>query len=321
PPKGQFLNGIWNCRTGDCNPRQPAIHFQTKKEGQNKGRWFYSCQRAQSDKSRCKFFLWDDDAKPREERALLNNSRTEPAYTNPNTPSKPYNAPQAAPPPYTPTAAPEQSRKRNRPVSDEDDEFDCTQGEDAAWTNELDLVMAASETRRKCARTEAFTTPARRKLPWAKDDNQPTHGLQTPQTERRAPPTDPFPTRFAAPGGSFLTPSKFNEEHNEDSHQTLTPASSPFDTPTPSRFKDVGPTGKEDVVREVFSLLHNSNVGLSNQTQTELKNILSKYTRRSEGFRKGHELVRLSVKTKEAQIKELEYRIAILESGQEEEHA
>ena len=24
---------------GDCNPRLPAVHFQVKKEGANKGKW------------------------------------------------------------------------------------------------------------------------------------------------------------------------------------------------------------------------------------------------------------------------------------------
>ena len=46
----------------------------------------YTCQ--QPKPKGCDFFLWDDDAKPREAAAVLNNSRTEP-NSDPTTPSKP----------------------------------------------------------------------------------------------------------------------------------------------------------------------------------------------------------------------------------------
>ena len=35
-PRGLFVNGNWKC---DCEPRLPAVHFETKKPGPNKGRW------------------------------------------------------------------------------------------------------------------------------------------------------------------------------------------------------------------------------------------------------------------------------------------
>lgn len=58
---------------GDCSPRRPAPYFQVKKENHNKGKWFYTC-----DKRKCRFFLFDDDAKPREREALLrHNCRSE----------------------------------------------------------------------------------------------------------------------------------------------------------------------------------------------------------------------------------------------------
>ncbi|TKA69216.1 hypothetical protein B0A55_07733 [Friedmanniomyces simplex] len=71
--KGLFADGIWQC---DCAPRLPAEHFKVKKEGKNQGRWFYTCQNQEP--KRCGFFLWDEDAKPREEAAVLGGSRTEP---------------------------------------------------------------------------------------------------------------------------------------------------------------------------------------------------------------------------------------------------
>jgi len=72
-PKGVFADGIWHC---DCTPRLPAEHFKVKKESKNQGRWFYTCQNQEP--QRCGFFLWDEDAKVREEGAVLNNSRSEP---------------------------------------------------------------------------------------------------------------------------------------------------------------------------------------------------------------------------------------------------
>lgn len=71
-PRGVFADGIWHC---DCTPRLPAEHFKVKKEGKNQGRWFYTCQNREP--QRCGFFLWDEDAKLREEGAVLNNSRSE----------------------------------------------------------------------------------------------------------------------------------------------------------------------------------------------------------------------------------------------------
>lgn len=47
-----------------------------KKESKNQGRWFYTCQNQEP--KGCGFFLWDEDAKLREEGAVLNNSRSEP---------------------------------------------------------------------------------------------------------------------------------------------------------------------------------------------------------------------------------------------------
>lgn len=72
-PRGVFADGIWHC---DCTPRLPAEHFKVKKESKNQGRWFYTCQNQEP--QRCGFFLWDEDAKLREEGAVLNNSRSEP---------------------------------------------------------------------------------------------------------------------------------------------------------------------------------------------------------------------------------------------------
>ncbi|KAM0807158.1 hypothetical protein AB5N19_07497 [Seiridium cardinale] len=87
PSNGHFSKGQWHC---NCQPRLPAVQFQVRRESTNKGRWFYTCQVDRTkgksgEPTRCDFFLWADDARLREEAAVLSNSTTEPgASTQPN---------------------------------------------------------------------------------------------------------------------------------------------------------------------------------------------------------------------------------------------
>ncbi|KAF2270452.1 hypothetical protein CC78DRAFT_611353 [Lojkania enalia] len=302
--KGRFVNHQWHC---DCN--LPAVHFQVKKEGANKGRWFYSCQKQSTDESRCRFFLWDDEAKPREQRVLHSNSRSElerPRNTMPANPQR------DSPPPYTVEASPsERPGKRSRTIAEQDDdEF----GMGPADSGELGPIMAAAETPRKAARIDAFTTPASRNLPWARGDNS-LNDVPTPQTEQHH--TDLFPTKFSVPGGSLLTPSKF--KHSEGSRTgALTPTSS-FETPTPTRFKDVGLDGSESgLARAVFNLLHDERVDVSSETKETLSKLLSKHM---EGNKNTSDFLRKTVKAKEARITELQHRVSTLEAELEAEKA
>ncbi|KAF2650156.1 hypothetical protein K491DRAFT_683239 [Lophiostoma macrostomum CBS 122681] len=310
------MNGVWHC---DCNPRQPAVHFQTKKEGANQGRWFYSCQKQRDDPRSCKFFLWDSDAKPREQRALQSNSRTEPNRTN-ATPTRPQRD-ISPPPPYTVESGPSESvRKRNRALVDEDeDEDEDDYGfdrEDTEFDNELNRAVVAAETPRKAARTESHTTP-RRTLPWDTERNVAAGSLPTPQTDQRT--KDPFSTRFSQPGGSFLTPSRF---HDEDAQrQTVTPASSPFDTPTPARFKDVGTEKPDDIVQDVFGLLREEGVVLDTKPESSLRRLLEKHARRAEGANQGREVARRHMVAKDARITELTYKNNTLQAELEAEKA
>ncbi|KAI4661725.1 uncharacterized protein J4E78_004514 [Alternaria triticimaculans] len=317
PPKGQFLNGVWHC---DCNPRLPAVHFETKKAGPNKGRWFRSCQKPQDAEDRCKFFLWDDQAHTREQSALANNSRTEPgpanpAPTNPVTPSRRQPSP---PPPYTIETNPAASiRKRTRPSNDEfDDEYGLGQVND----DDLNQAMVEAETPSKAARTTNFTTPApkRQKLPWQMDTGSSSrnNGLQTPQTDRRSPGDNPFAPRHPTPGGALFTPSS-NVDANEH-HQTATPSSSFDATPTPNRFRNAV---NDDIVKDVFDLLQNSSTRLADSTENELRTLLVRHAKNAEGNKRGRDVSRSTVKAKEAKITELTYRINTLEAELEAEKA
>lgn len=311
-PRGSFVNGVWHC---DCAPSLPAIHYPVKKAGPNKGRWFRTCQKEQSDESRCKFFLWDTDAAPREKAALASNSRTEPAPANMPTPSKPKPQKTIAPP--SPTSdlhtSSNSTRKRTRAnyQSDGDDEFDFG-NRSATFDEELNNIVTAIETPSKRARIDhVFATPKRRKLPWQTEPASNTHhGLQTPQTEKRAL-ADPFAAKAHA--SLLATPSRASPAIPS------IPLSSPMETPTPSRFKDVVTDG--DVVRDVFAVLRRANVNLDDQTSKDLTSVLSNHVTRSEGIKKGRDVARASIKAKDAKIAELTFRVNTLEAELEAERA
>ncbi|KAL1794629.1 hypothetical protein ACET3X_006445 [Alternaria dauci] len=313
PPKGQFLNGVWHC---DCNPRLPAVHFQTKKEGANKGKWFRTCQKPKEEQ--CKFFLWDYDAQPREKNALARNSRTElePAKPAPTTPATPSRRP-LSPPLYTiKSKSSASSRKRSRPIEDVlNDEYGLGQVDD----DDLNEAMVAAETPSKAGRTTDFITPAlkRQKLPWQMEsgDSQRKNGLQTPRTERKTLADNPFVSKHSTSGSALFTPA--TDAKAEGSQQVATPSSS-FETPTLGRFKN---TVDEDIAKDVFNLLKNGNVTLPEDTEKELRTLLVRHSKNAEGYKRGRDLMRSTVKAKEAKITELTHRINTLAAELEAEQA
>ncbi|KAH8733064.1 hypothetical protein GQ44DRAFT_734955 [Phaeosphaeriaceae sp. PMI808] len=303
-PRGLFINGVWHC---DCTPRKLAVHFEVKKAGPNKGKWFRSCQKQQTDKTRCQFFLWDTEAHTREAAALANNTRTEP-----ETPSKRQPSP---PPPYTTETASGPSRKRNHATIDIDDEYDSVQTDDS-FNNELENVMTAIETPSKAAKTSEFATPSRRKLSWQMDRQvaSNTRGMITPQTATRTS-NDLFTARLKG-SGALSTPSKIINP-DDDTHQTATPFSS-SETSTSDRFQNLP---VEDLVRDVFGLLQDANVELTSDTEAGLNTLLSKYAKSAEGYKRGREVIRSTVKARDAKITELTYRISTLGAELEAEKA
>ncbi|KAI8940134.1 hypothetical protein NX059_003847 [Plenodomus lindquistii] len=305
--KGMFTNGVWHC---DCNPREPAIHFETKKAGPNQGRWFRSCQKPEG--SRCGFFLWDDQAQPREQAALMNNSRSEPT---PITPSKRQPSP---PPPYSIGTKPvESSRKRARLIRNDSDDYGFEQV-DADFNSELNQIMTEVETPSKAIKTSDVATPAtgRRKLPWQMDQPVPgsSLGLQTPLTDRKT-----ATEAAAAFGSSNASRSMFNPSMVDESepHRAGTPSTS-CETPTPIRFKNAG---SEDLVSDIFALLQETNTRLNSQAEIELRGLLAKYTKSAEGYKRGRDVIRTTVKAKDAKITELNFRINTLEAELEAERA
>lgn len=242
---------------------------------------------------------------------MASNTRTEPSYAAPKTPSKRAVSP---PPPYTTDLATgERSRNRGRTTAiDSDDEYGLG-ANDEAFNDELDHVITQVETPRKVARTSELTTPStRRVLPWNMDKTTVSNenGLRTPQTGRIAK-AELFSSRL---GSSLLTPTR----PADALQQTATPSSSPFETPTPDRFKDVG---GDDLVHDVLTLLQDANVRLSSAAEVDLKTLLSRHTKAAEGLRRGRDVTRTTIKARDAKIAELSYRVNTLEAELEAERA
>ncbi|KAF2196978.1 hypothetical protein GQ43DRAFT_425525 [Delitschia confertaspora ATCC 74209] len=312
-PRGLFANGRWLC---DCDPSVPAIHFQTKKAGANKGRWFYACQKNKDEPSSCGFFLWDDVAKPREERALLSNSRTEPGRTV-DTPHEPRQRLMTPPPARTITERSTIGSKRKKSSeTDGEDQFGSGNS-DSSFEDELNRVVTAVDTPKasKSAKMTADSVPRQRKLPWRKN----IQGLVTPQTDSRTRRVL-FLDEVLAPDGSLITPSKPTNKLTETpSTRNLASLNA---TPTPARFKE-GSTGglEHGLLRDVFNLLDERNVTLNDETQTSLKQLLTMHSLRTQGVAKGREIARLAIKAKDAKLTELQHCVNTLEAELEAERA
>lgn len=257
--------------------------------------------------------MWDSDAQPRELAALSNNSRSEPGHTTLETLAK-----RRASPPLPCSIEKDRSgpsRKRSRVTSDSlDDDFGLGQADDD-FDQELTHVMAEIETPSKAARTSSLATPAttRRKLPWQIDQPTPRNpnGLQTPQTGHKAS-DHPFASGQPAQRSSLFTSTKLGAD---DSHETSTPVSSQ-ETPTPLRTKDAE---SDTLVQDVLILLQEDHVYLSTTTQSHLRVVLAKHAKNTEGYRRGRDVLRATVKARDAKITELNYRIRTLEAELEAE--
>lgn len=192
----------------------------------------------------------------------------------------------------------EPSKKRGRSLLDEEEEDYGLGDDDPAFDKELREV-ADAETPRKTAKTEPFMTP-RRKLPW----DTLLDGMPTPATIGRSGAELQTRLRFSAADD---TPSRTKKSN--DSSQTLSSPSPPYDTPTPARFKDMGtPRSEDSLVEDVSKLFKDENVHLSGRVAVALKSVLEKHARKAEGNSRSKEVLRLRLKAEEAKNMELSLR-------------
>lgn len=333
-PRGLFADGIWHC---DCNPRLPAEHFKVKKEGKNQGRWFYTCQ--QQDPKRCGFFLWDEEAKPREEAAVLSGKRNEPGLqegwnagrrrqeeSSANGPrgkglferkeraiSEDDSTQSESPSPVNPIQ-PSHTNGAKRSASAarlDDDDFEAwslDEEDEEALANAADAV--APLTPHKAQKTGVYATPAttaKRKLPWLEQ------------------PPDTTPVKIAE--DYFSTPSKQPTYPAQQTQSTVTEPETPGAPPTlatastpspPTRYKDALFNPADDassLTAEVLASL--SSAPIPAEMLSHIRGILTKHDLKTQGIKKGRDISRLALKAKDAKIAELQARIASLEAEKE----
>ncbi|KAI9847180.1 MAG: hypothetical protein M1837_003043 [Sclerophora amabilis] len=292
----------------------------------------YTCQH--SAPNRCNFFLWDDDAKFREESAVLHNSRSEPGST-PQTPSSHHSSNKPVTPSTasrTPTFAspskltpgPRISQAAQADSDDEaaefsdfsvnsDDERLLSETADRLNTSQATnqaMSMPPPETPRKAARTQVATSPGKRR----RSITPPSDWL-TPSSTDGEPDDDvfltPTPARNLFPA-AHVQSSPVPGQENEGSGML-----SPSITPMSQRYKDNGTNGDPDIVAEVIGLLREKKVDIKGDILVALKDMLGRHARRAQGIAKGRDFARLAVKAKDVKIAELNYRVASLEVERE----
>ncbi|KAJ5372321.1 Zinc finger GRF-type [Penicillium concentricum] len=298
--RGLFKDGIWCC---NCPERPAAARRQTKKQGANFGKWFWTC--AQPPHLKCSFFLWADDATMREQAAVLANSRSELDPTS-LTPSK-----------YTPGhwAQIHQSPQRNfksppktakaRMISEASDNLGWN--DDSDENDELVKALSSSQTETfisqpnfhpespfKIPLTSTVTSPGKRKLTEVTNGNAP-YDQSAPATpfSSRSSRTEMFP-----PSSAELcmtpTPSKYNDVLSADSK---------FDT--------------SDIAKSLLDILEKHSVVLPNKAHDEVVSLLDRQDLKTQGIIRGRDMTRLALKKKDDDIKKLQDRVSNLEAQRE----
>ncbi|EME49950.1 hypothetical protein DOTSEDRAFT_31087 [Dothistroma septosporum NZE10] len=342
--KGVFANGTWHC---NCTPRLPAEHFRVKKEGPNKGRWFYTCQQRQPTGARgCDFFLWDEEAKLREESTVLANSRNEPQQEMQDGKPLPQGRglfsgtssrqPVCREDSETPSPEPELrpanvSKKRNLRdmIMDEGEDGQpwSLSGNEQKELADTAAVSSTLETPQKAQKTGVYATPATsgkkssRTLPWLKEQE-----VMTPATAKKQTVNDYFISPSTAKVGhkavSFEVISSPSEEATPltplpQAQEVPTPAA-PLTPSPPSRHKDalVNPADSaSSLTTEVLAEL--ASIKLRPEKLASIRSILSKHDLKTQGVTKGRDISRLAVKARDAKIVQLESTIASLEAQRE----
>jgi hypothetical protein len=334
-PRGVFADGIWHC---DCTPRLPAEHFKVKKESKNQGRWFYTCQNQEP--QRCGFFLWDEDAKLREEGAVLNNSRSDPNNTrvsfaqngldagrhgmsagvdpmtkqsNANLRSINDESSEDESPPldYSSQRLGKSAVKRKADTANldefEDDEslsWSLTGQKERCFIDAADAVTPPPETPRKAAKTGVYATPAT-----TVQRKRTLPWLETPSSKSAAPKT-----LASHETGHLNSPSKgpllLISEQTYPPTPTLQGDSSEISFESSSkqyRYRDAlsNPAdGTSSLTEEALASL--AGTPIPSEILAKLCGVLSRHDLMAQGVMKGRDISRLALKAKEAKIQSLE---------------
>ncbi|RFU34316.1 hypothetical protein B7463_g1964, partial [Scytalidium lignicola] len=292
PLKGLFADGIWHC---NCKPRLPASRFRVRKEGRNKGRWFYTCQKPKEEA--CNFFLWEDMAVGREVKVIFDNSHSELDVR--------HKTPLKETPRKRTIKGDNETSKESLPklAAQGDDEF----GSFPLSAEDVGEIVGAAErqleTPRKTIKASQYATPRSTK----RQDK--ISALPTPMTERKD--EDVFTTP--------ATKRKANIFERNESFGLQTPSKTPslkrsFDTSMSSDHGEIS-LNNYDITNEIMDLLKDQVI--DDETLSSLRSLLSKHALRTSGIARGRDISRLGLKNKDIKIAELQERIRALETERE----
>ncbi|KAJ5538629.1 hypothetical protein N7494_008108 [Penicillium frequentans] len=308
---GLYKESAWYC---NCSPdREPAIRFQVKKEGPNRGRWFYTCQKPQG--QRCTFFLWNEDAEIREKHVVMANSDSEQdlrAQSNSNLPQTPTKSTQRSNGLFTPQTdrrtidiPPRQSASKPaktsmtpkaRMMAEDTDEF--------GW--DLDSEDNAELTQASQTAEESFVS-------------QPNfHSGSPPSKAPRTPRND-------SPGKRKLSDYAYNQPHTTESSPYYgTPGSalsSSFRpppasaelcmTPTPKRYRDAdvlnvdSRSDESDFAKELMAIFKKYEVVIPNEARDEFVSRINLEDSRYKGALRARDMLREAMKKKDKEILDL----------------
>ncbi|EPE36401.1 hypothetical protein GLAREA_05739 [Glarea lozoyensis ATCC 20868] len=290
PLKGLFKDGIWLC---NCDPRLPASHFQVKKEGPNKGKWFYTCQ--ESKESGCGFFLWDDAAVGREKQVVMKNSRSE--VDGIRTPAD--------------ASRDERDNRGQDTVKSKFSQETTTEEEDGDEFGDFPFSPEDVASVMKVA--ELASAPKSPETP----SKKPTNMFATPAPKRKWDEAGLLtPSTGGTKGKSlFGTPARRLNGGMWDGNE---PFGSKNTTPTRNRFRDpTDPESQEnyDITAEVMDILQDQK--MDEETNSNLRQLLSKHALKIAGVVRNRDISRAALKTKDLKIAELQQRITALERERE----
>ncbi|RMJ27475.1 hypothetical protein PHISP_01672 [Aspergillus sp. HF37] len=331
PLRGLFLDGIWRC---NCPGRPPAIQFQTKNQGVNHGRWFYTCQQPKG--KQCNFFLWASDAEARAKLVVLASSTSEldAAAAQSRTPAKPAKYQNGLPTPATErrtsdsaakmpggktassqTQLPYKSAKARKMMAE-----DSPDTEPFDWDEDLDEQLASSFEDRPSPspparprqpdfgqpRTPTRSSPGKRKLSVFEEDSGSTTASGTVRGDS---------------GGGVFTPQASQE-------QWFPPLSAEVSmTPTPSRYTnalsaDSGSPGDiSELAGQALKLLEGQGVIVPRRAQNDLVSLLNTFDLKMKAISRGRDITREALKKRDEQIMRQNERIQSLESQRELDRA
>ncbi|MBA7494303.1 hypothetical protein ES702_04878 [subsurface metagenome] len=348
--RGLFVDSIWHC---DCEPRLPAEKFRVKNGGKNHGRWFYTCQKSQQ--KRCPFFLWSDDAKIREEAAILNNSKNEPyaqreqkpeldadreewkpeeKIHEPRTPRTPMKQSKIIQPitpisnikPLRKSPSPSRTlRSRSKTISPRsaDDEKD----ESFDWSSSADDELAEFADRLEANQIPDEDQESPRKATKLSKDDSPTKRKRD-DVRQSASYDSPFGSE---PDSTWLLSSEdFPSTPTKSSGMLFTPGTTPLkpiQQPEPHTHPPTSPKPlyqpnfasdvPSPLALEALTILSPVRPSLPPTTEQALIALLNRHDLRTQGILKGREIARAAIQSKEKKIAELQQRIASLETERE----